>query len=134
MAASASSLRFYPRVQKRDARSGSCEVISPSMKIFIERNTFLMHHKLPHVLSSGGEINESLLDQRWREGNAYVTSKTCLRSDLAKEWGDVRTVCGGCCRSKNIRKPKAVVGIEKWAGFPMRLLVDAEERQIGTVS
>lgn len=35
---------------------------------------------------------------------------------------------------KNIRKPKAIIRIEKWAGFPMRLFVDAEKRQIGVVS
>jgi len=63
-----------------------------------------------------------------------MAHKACLRSDLAKEWGDVSTVGGGRCRSKNFRKSKAVVGIEKWAGFPMRLLVDVEERRIETVS
>ena len=69
-----------------------------------------------------------------REGNVDVANKACLRSDLAKEWGDVSTVCGGRCRSQNVRKSKAVVGIEKWAGFPMHLLVDAEECRIETVS
>ena len=48
-----------------------------------------------------------------REGNADVANKACLRSDLAKKWGDASTVRGGLCRSKNVRKSKAVVGIEK---------------------
>jgi hypothetical protein len=30
-----------------------------------------------------------------REGNADVANKACLRSNLAKEWGDVSTVCSG---------------------------------------
>jgi hypothetical protein len=63
-----------------------------------------------------------------------VANKACLGSDLAKEWGDVRTVRGGRCRSKNVRKSKAVVGIEKWAGFAVHLLVDAEECRTETVS
>jgi hypothetical protein len=48
-----------------------------------------------------------------REGNADVANKACLGSDLAKEWGDVRTVRGRWRRNKNIRKSKAVVGIQK---------------------
>ena len=47
-----------------------------------------------------------------REGDADVANKACLRSDLAKEWGDVSTVRGGPCRGKNIRESEAVVGIE----------------------
>ena len=69
-----------------------------------------------------------------REGNADVANKACLESDLAKEWGDVRTVRGGWCQSKNVRKSKAFVGIEKWAGFAVYLLVDAEECRTETVS
>jgi hypothetical protein len=57
-----------------------------------------------------------------------VANKACLRFDLAKEWGDMSTIYGGRYRSKNIRKSKAVIRIEKWAGFPIGLLVNAEER------
>ena len=47
-----------------------------------------------------------------REGDADVANKACLRSDLAKEWGDVSTVRGGRCRGKNTRELGAVIGIE----------------------
>jgi hypothetical protein len=69
-----------------------------------------------------------------REGNADVANKAYLRSDLAKKWGDVSTIRGGRCRSKDVRKSKAIVGIEKWAGFAMHLLVDAEECRAEIVS
>ena len=46
-----------------------------------------------------------------KEGDANVVNKACLGSDLAKEGGDVRIVCGKRCRNKNIRKLKAVIGI-----------------------
>ena len=47
-----------------------------------------------------------------REGNADVANKACLGSDLVKEWDDVRTVRGRGCRNKNVRKSKAIVGIQ----------------------
>jgi hypothetical protein len=65
-----------------------------------------------------------------REGNADVANMVCLRSDLAKEWGDMSTVR----RSPNVRKSKAVVGIEKWAGFAVHLLIDLEECRTETLS
>jgi hypothetical protein len=68
------------------------------------------------------------------EGNADVANKACLGSDLAKEWGDVSTICGGGYRSKNVRKSKAVVGIEKWACFAVCLLTELEECRTETVS
>lgn len=69
-----------------------------------------------------------------REGNTDVVNKSCLRSDLANKWGDMSTIHSGRCQSKGVRKSKAVVGIEKWAGFAVRLLVDAEECRTKTVS
>ena len=65
-----------------------------------------------------------------REGNADVTNEACLGPDLEEEWGDMSTVR----RIPDVRKSKAVVRIEKWAGFTVRLLVDAEECRIETVS
>jgi hypothetical protein len=72
--------------------------------------------------------------RKGRDGNADVANKACLGSDLAKEWGDVSTVCGGQCRSKNVRKSKAVVGIEKWACFAVHLLIELKECRTETVS
>jgi hypothetical protein len=69
-----------------------------------------------------------------REGNADVANKACLGSDLGKEWREVSTVCGGRYRSKNVRKSKAVVGIEKRACFAIHLLVELEECRTETVS
>jgi hypothetical protein len=63
-----------------------------------------------------------------------VANKARLRSDLAEEWGDVSTVRGGRCRDKNIRESEAVVGIEQWAGFAVRPLIDAEKCRIEAVS
>jgi hypothetical protein len=65
-----------------------------------------------------------------REAYANMANKACLRSNLAKEWGDMGTVR----RSQNVRESKAVVGIEKRAGFAMHLLVDAEECRTETLS
>jgi hypothetical protein len=69
-----------------------------------------------------------------REGKADVANKSCLESDLAKEWGDMRTVRSRRYQSKNVRKSKAVFGIEKWAGFVVHLLIDPEECRTETVS
>jgi hypothetical protein len=52
-----------------------------------------------------------------------VANKACLGSDLAKEWGDVSSVRGGQCRSKNARESKAVIGMEKWASLCACLLM-----------
>jgi hypothetical protein len=71
--------------------------------------------------------------RKGRDGNADVANKACLGSDLAKEWGDVSTICGRRYRSINVREYKAVVGIEKWACFAMRLLVKLEECRAETV-
>ena len=57
-----------------------------------------------------------------------------MRSDLAKEWGDVSTVRGGRGRGKIIGESEAVVGIEQWTGFAVRPLVDAEKCWTETVS
>jgi len=65
-----------------------------------------------------------------REGNADVTNKVCLGSDLEEEWGDVSTVR----RSPDVGKSKAVIGIEKWACFAVRLLIELEECRTEAVS
>ena len=62
-----------------------------------------------------------------REGNVDVANMASLGSDLAKEWGDVRTTRGRQSRNKNAGKSKAVVGIQQWAGFAVHLLVGTEE-------
>ena len=46
-----------------------------------------------------------------KEGNVNIANKTCLRSDLAKEQGNIRTICGKQCRNINVRKSKAVIRI-----------------------
>jgi hypothetical protein len=74
--------------------------------------------------------NSSIMSEivKGREGNTDVANKACLESDFANKWGDVSTICGGLCGGKkNVRKSKAVVGIEKYAGFAMHLLVNAQK-------
>jgi hypothetical protein len=68
-----------------------------------------------------------------REDNADMANKIYLRFDLAKEWGDINIVRGGRYRSKNIRKSKAIIKIEKWVGLAMRLFIDAKEYRIEIV-
>jgi hypothetical protein len=72
--------------------------------------------------------------RKGRDFNADVANKACLGSDLAKEWGHVSTICGGRYPNKNVRVSKAVVGIEKWACFAVRLLIELEEYRAETVS
>lgn len=65
-----------------------------------------------------------------REGNADVTNEACLGPDLEEEWGDMSTVR----RIPDVGKSKAVVGIEKWACFAIRLLIELEECRTEAVS
>jgi hypothetical protein len=58
-----------------------------------------------------------------REGYADVTNKICLGSDLEEERGNVSTVR----RIPNVGESKTIIGIEKWACFAMRLLIELEK-------
>jgi hypothetical protein len=65
-----------------------------------------------------------------RKGYADVTNKICLGSDLEEERGNVSTVC----QIPNIGESKTIIGIEKWACFAMRLLIELEKCWTETVS
>jgi hypothetical protein len=65
----------------------------------------------------------SVIDVEVREGNADVANKVCLGSDLEEERGNTSTFR----RTEDVWKLKAVMGIEKWACFAVRLLIELEE-------
>jgi len=58
-----------------------------------------------------------------REGNADVTNEACLGSDLEEERGNVSTVY----QIPNIGESKTIIGIEKWACFAIRLLIEPKK-------
>jgi hypothetical protein len=97
------------RIEQEFERRDACASISDEFQIFDMR--------FVKACATMPEIIEG------REGNADVTNKICLGSELEEVRGNMSTVR----RIPDVSKSKAVIGIEKWACSAVRLLIELEK-------